>query len=152
MLLHAGRNTPLTRLCDTLDAIFEACAHFPEPSNSTFFARSMRIALADAAANPDLLTATQREGRLQKYRRHLLAADPHGRYAIAALVWLAATGEPRARASHVVRLRGGGWHAERNGIRMERRAALCERHAHASAQGGRGVVRARRPWRDSSVG
>ncbi|WP_408386399.1 cysteine dioxygenase family protein [Paraburkholderia sediminicola] len=94
MLLHAGRNTPLTRLCDALDAIFEACAHFPEPSNSTFFARSMRIALADAAANPDLLTAAQREGSVQTYRRHLLAADPHGRYAIAALVWLPQQASP----------------------------------------------------------
>ncbi|WP_246287811.1 cysteine dioxygenase family protein [Paraburkholderia sediminicola] len=67
--------------------MFEACAKFPEPSDSTFFARSMRIALAEAAANPDLLTSSQREGSAENYRRHLLAADPHGRYAIAALVW-----------------------------------------------------------------
>ena len=94
MLLRAGRNAPLTRLCGALDAIFDACAHSPEPSDSPFFARSMRIALADAAANPDLLTATQREGSLEKYRRHLLAADPHGRYAIAALVWLPQQASP----------------------------------------------------------
>ncbi|MCX4172298.1 cysteine dioxygenase family protein [Paraburkholderia madseniana] len=68
--------------------MFEACVKFPEPSDSTFFARSMRIALAEAAANPDLLTSAQREGSTENYRRHLLAADPHGRYAIAALVWL----------------------------------------------------------------
>ncbi|MFM0383539.1 cysteine dioxygenase family protein [Paraburkholderia dipogonis] len=68
--------------------MFEACVKFPEPSDSTFFARSMRIALAEAAANPDLLTSAQREGSAENYRRHLLAADPHGRYAIAALVWL----------------------------------------------------------------
>ena len=79
--------TPLDRLCDTLNAMFEACAKFPEPSHSTFFARSMRLALAEAAADPALLAPTQREGSADTYRRHLLAADPHGRYAIAALVW-----------------------------------------------------------------
>ncbi|REE19518.1 putative metal-dependent enzyme (double-stranded beta helix superfamily) [Paraburkholderia sp. BL27I4N3] len=94
MLLRAVRNAPLARLCDTLDAIFDACAHFPEPSDSTFFARGMRIALAEAAANPELLTAAQREGAVEKYRRHLLAADPHGRYAIAALVWLPQQASP----------------------------------------------------------
>ncbi|WP_372237247.1 cysteine dioxygenase [Burkholderia sp. SRS-W-2-2016] len=78
---------PLERLCDTLDAMFEACAHFPEPSHSRFFARSMRLALAEAAADPALLAPAQREGSADCYRRHLLAADPHGRYAIAALVW-----------------------------------------------------------------
>jgi predicted metal-dependent enzyme (double-stranded beta helix superfamily) len=82
-----NRNPPLARLCDALDAIFEACAHFPEPSDSTFFARSMRIALAHAAAEPALLAPQQREGSAENYRRHLLASDPHGRYAIAALVW-----------------------------------------------------------------
>lgn len=79
--------TPLARLCDTLDAMFDACVKFPDPSHSTFFARSMRIALAEAAADPALLTPAQREGSVEDYRRHLLAADPHGRYAIAALVW-----------------------------------------------------------------
>lgn len=79
--------SPLAHLCDVLDAMFEACMKFPEPSDSTFFARSMRLALAEAAADPALLTPTQREGSVENYRRHLLAADPHGRYAIAALVW-----------------------------------------------------------------
>jgi predicted metal-dependent enzyme (double-stranded beta helix superfamily) len=79
--------TPLERLCDTLDAMFEACAKFPEPSHSTFFARSMRLALAEAATAPDLLAPAQREGSDLTYRRHLLAADPRGRYAVAALVW-----------------------------------------------------------------
>ncbi|QQC64979.1 cysteine dioxygenase family protein [Paraburkholderia ginsengisoli] len=78
---------PLARLCETLDAIFEACVRFPEPSDSTFFARGMRLALAEAASDPALLTPAQREGSTDTYRRHLLAADPHGRYAIAALVW-----------------------------------------------------------------
>jgi predicted metal-dependent enzyme (double-stranded beta helix superfamily) len=84
---HALQQAPLTRLCDALDAMFEACAKFPEPSDSTFFARSMRLALAEAAADPALLTPAQREGSAENYRRHLLAADPRGRYAIAALVW-----------------------------------------------------------------
>jgi predicted metal-dependent enzyme (double-stranded beta helix superfamily) len=82
------RSAPLEQLCHALDAMFEACSAFAEPSESTFFARSMRIALAEAAANPELLTSTQREGCAEHYRRHLLASDPRGRYAIAALVWL----------------------------------------------------------------
>jgi predicted metal-dependent enzyme (double-stranded beta helix superfamily) len=82
-----NRHAPLARLCDALDAIFDACSHFPEPSHSTFFARSMRIALAQAAADPAFLKPEHREGSAQTYRRHLLAADPQGRYAIAALVW-----------------------------------------------------------------
>ncbi|WP_341312484.1 cysteine dioxygenase family protein [Paraburkholderia sp. IMGN_8] len=85
---RAQRSAPVAHLCDALDAIFEACAKFPKPSDSAFFARAMRIALADAAANPALLTPAQREGSAENYRRHLLAADPQGRYAIAALVWL----------------------------------------------------------------
>jgi predicted metal-dependent enzyme (double-stranded beta helix superfamily) len=68
--------------------MFEAFATSPEPSHSTFFARSMRIALAQAAADPAMLKPWQREASLDNYRRHLLAADPQGRYAIAALVWL----------------------------------------------------------------
>jgi predicted metal-dependent enzyme (double-stranded beta helix superfamily) len=91
---HAPHSAPLERLCNTLDAIFEACAKFPEPSDSTFFARTMRVALAEAAANPTLLSAAQREGSTENYRRHLLAADPQGRYAIAALVWLPQQASP----------------------------------------------------------
>lgn len=86
-LPQANRSAPLARLCEALDAMFDVCTHFPEPSHSTFFARSMRIALAQAAAEPALLAPEQREGSSGGYRRHLLAADPHGRYAIAALVW-----------------------------------------------------------------
>ena len=82
-----ARSAPLARLCDTLDAMFEASVNFPEPSHSAFFARCMRVALAEATANPALLAAAQREGSMEHYRRHLLASDPHGRYAIAALVW-----------------------------------------------------------------
>lgn len=94
MSLRSSANTPLARLCDALDAMFEACAHHAEPSESTAFARSIRIALADAVASADLLTAAQREGSAETYRRHLLAADPNGRYAIAALVWLPQQASP----------------------------------------------------------
>ncbi|HZZ13271.1 MAG TPA: cysteine dioxygenase family protein [Paraburkholderia sp.] len=74
--------------------MFSACARFSEPSESTFFARSMRLALAEAAAGAALLTSAQREGSPETYRRHLLVADPHGRYAIAALVWLPGQASP----------------------------------------------------------
>ncbi|MFM0217391.1 cysteine dioxygenase family protein [Paraburkholderia caledonica] len=85
---HAGHHEPLARLCNALDAMFDACTTSAEPSHSSFFARSMRIALAQAAADPAMLKPGQREASLDNYRRHLLAADPQGRYAIAALVWL----------------------------------------------------------------
>ncbi|RDK01461.1 cysteine dioxygenase [Paraburkholderia lacunae] len=88
------RSAPLARLCDGLDAMFEACANFPVPSDSAFFARAMRVALKQAAADPALLTPAQREGSAETYRRHLLAADPHGRYAIAALIWLPQQASP----------------------------------------------------------
>ncbi|WP_425273994.1 cysteine dioxygenase [Paraburkholderia lacunae] len=74
--------------------MFEACANFPVPSDSAFFARAMRVALKQAAADPALLTPAQREGSAETYRRHLLAADPHGRYAIAALIWLPQQASP----------------------------------------------------------
>ncbi|MCC8401518.1 cysteine dioxygenase family protein [Paraburkholderia sp. MMS20-SJTN17] len=81
------RATAFGRLSDSLDAMFEACSRFPEPSHSPSFARTMRLALAEAAADPALLAPTQREGWADTYRRHLLLADPRGRYAVAALVW-----------------------------------------------------------------
>jgi predicted metal-dependent enzyme (double-stranded beta helix superfamily) len=86
--ISIGRTAPVVRLCNSLDAIFDVCAKFNEPSNSSLFARTIRVALAEAASQPSLLTPAQREGAPDRYRRHLLAADPRGRYAIAALVWL----------------------------------------------------------------
>ncbi|MDR6391827.1 cysteine dioxygenase [Paraburkholderia phenoliruptrix] len=91
---RALQPAPLVRLCNALDAMFEACGHLPEPSHSGVFARSMRVALQEAAAHAALLTPAQREGSLQTYRRHLLAADRQGRYAIAALVWLPGQASP----------------------------------------------------------
>jgi len=78
----------LERLCNALDAAFAQSADAADPSQRAAFALSVRTALAEAAADPALLAPAQREGSVESYRRHLLAADPHGRYAIAALVWM----------------------------------------------------------------
>ncbi|WP_418789213.1 cysteine dioxygenase [Paraburkholderia pallida] len=83
----------VARLCGALDAAFDAGRRpgAPEtpadPARHATFAKGVRAALAQALADPDLVTAAQREGSAEKYRRHLIAADPHGRYAIASLVW-----------------------------------------------------------------
>jgi predicted metal-dependent enzyme (double-stranded beta helix superfamily) len=84
----------IARLCATLDATFDACADAHDPSQFAFFARAVRAALAEAAADPALLTDDQREASATCYRRHLLAADPRGRYAIAALVWMPGQASP----------------------------------------------------------
>ena len=83
----APANPALARLCEALDAAFRAAAHAVEPSHSAEFARRVRAALALAAADETLLAPAQREGSADCYRRHLLAADPRGRYALVALVW-----------------------------------------------------------------
>lgn len=79
----------VARLRDALDAAFAAVPRDADPSagGSAQFAHLMRAALAQAAAEDTLLTPAQREGAAHCYRRHLLIADPHGRYAAAALVW-----------------------------------------------------------------
>jgi predicted metal-dependent enzyme (double-stranded beta helix superfamily) len=82
------------RLCEALDAAFEQSAHSNDPSQRASFALGIRTALAEAAADPALLAPAQREGAADTYRRHLLAADPHGRYAIAALVWMPGQASP----------------------------------------------------------
>lgn len=69
----------IDRLCREIDAAFDA-----EPAS---FGPRVRAALQRAAADRDLLRADQRVGNSQNYCRHLLAADPFNRYAIAALVW-----------------------------------------------------------------
>lgn len=81
-------------LCAALDAAFDVCPDCDDPSRHADFARRVRAALAEAAATPDLLTPAQREGAPTTYRRHLLAADPQGRYAIAALVWMPGHASP----------------------------------------------------------
>lgn len=92
---HAARQhaAAVARLCGALDAAFDACATQSspdtpaDPSRCAAFARGVRAALAEALADPALVTAAQREGSDETYRRHLIAADPLGHYAVAALVW-----------------------------------------------------------------
>jgi predicted metal-dependent enzyme (double-stranded beta helix superfamily) len=90
-------NEAVARLCAALDVAYEAAYEAIDafdlrpdtidPTHRVEFARLVRGALAQAAADDTLLTPAQREGSAQCYRRHLLAADPAGRYAVAALVW-----------------------------------------------------------------
>jgi len=83
----------VARLRAALDAAFDACRARDQPdapadpSGCAAFARGVRAALAQALADPALVTAEQREGSAERYRRHLIAADPLGRYAVASLVW-----------------------------------------------------------------
>ncbi|BCF97499.1 hypothetical protein PPGU19_020680 [Paraburkholderia sp. PGU19] len=84
----------ISQFCAALDAAFDACAGSDDPSRHAAFARGVRAALAEAAADSSLLTEAQREGAAACYRRHLLAADPQGRYAIAALVWMPGQASP----------------------------------------------------------
>lgn len=73
----------LEQLCREIDAAFEAAETAPGAS----FGQRVRLALQRAIAGPDLLRPDQRTSNAQAYCRHLLAADPLNRYAIAALVW-----------------------------------------------------------------
>jgi predicted metal-dependent enzyme (double-stranded beta helix superfamily) len=68
-----------------LDAAFDTPADF---------ARLVREALSSAARDERLLAPAEREGDANGYTRHLLAADPRGRYAVAALVWAPGQASP----------------------------------------------------------
>jgi predicted metal-dependent enzyme (double-stranded beta helix superfamily) len=83
--------TSIERLCVALDFACDAHANAPD---TAAFARQVRAALAEASADPALLTPAHREGDAATYRRHLLAADPCGRYAVAALVWAPGQASP----------------------------------------------------------
>jgi predicted metal-dependent enzyme (double-stranded beta helix superfamily) len=74
-------HTPLARLRDSLDAALQ------EAPASGAFALGMRAALTAVLKEQGLLSGAQLEGGAESYRRHLLIADPRGRYAVAALVW-----------------------------------------------------------------
>ena len=50
-------------------------------------APAVDAALALAAADPRLLSGAQTLGRADCYARHILHADPHGRFAIVSIVW-----------------------------------------------------------------
>jgi predicted metal-dependent enzyme (double-stranded beta helix superfamily) len=47
----------------------------------------IRAALERAVADPDLLTAEQREPKAGCYARHVIYSDPFGRFTILAIVW-----------------------------------------------------------------
>jgi predicted metal-dependent enzyme (double-stranded beta helix superfamily) len=81
--------TAVRKLREALDEAFAAMPPGVDPARSHCpeFARLVRAALAHAVADPAWLTPAHREGASNGYRRHLLAADPLGRYAVAALVW-----------------------------------------------------------------
>lgn len=89
----------VARLCHAVDAAFDHSDATVDPACRATFASIVRAALAEAAADPALLSPAQREGHADTYRRHLLAADPHGRYALAALVWQPGQASP-AHAHH----------------------------------------------------
>ncbi|MER7753798.1 cysteine dioxygenase family protein [Kitasatospora sp. NPDC097643] len=55
--------------------------------------------LAPVLGTPDLLTAGQREGDPERYRQHVLHAEPDGGFSIVALVWL--PGQQTAIHDHV---------------------------------------------------
>ncbi|WP_236572605.1 cysteine dioxygenase family protein [Burkholderia sp. 8Y] len=79
----ADRNPAVNRLCREIDDALDAA----QSDGGLSFGVRVYAALARAIADPALLRADQRTGSPQTYQRHLLAADPLGRYAIAALVW-----------------------------------------------------------------
>lgn len=80
---HLIRSPALEQLCRDIDTAFAAA----EAGSQAAFGQRVRSALQRAIAEPDLLRPDQRTGNAQNYCRHLLAADPLNRYAIAALVW-----------------------------------------------------------------
>ncbi|WP_246327174.1 cysteine dioxygenase family protein [Burkholderia guangdongensis] len=82
-----ARRPELARLRRRIDDAFDAFAAWPDPSQQAEFARRIHAALAAASAARPWLTDAERAGDPQRYRRHLLAADPLGRYAIVSLVW-----------------------------------------------------------------
>lgn len=140
----ASHEAAVARLCAALDAAFDACATPGDPSRCEAFARGVRAALAQALAEPALVTPAQREGSAHAYRRHLIAADRLGRYAIASLVWQPGQASP-IHAHHTwcgyAVLEGRltetlyGWDEARGGADVLR---AQPRAAGATAYGGRG--------------
>ncbi|SPB17633.1 cysteine dioxygenase type I family protein [Caballeronia novacaledonica] len=80
----------LDQLCRELDAAFAAA----EAGSNASFGQRVRLALQRAIADPGVLRPDQRVSNPQNYCRHLLAADPLNRYAIAALVWAPGQASP----------------------------------------------------------
>lgn len=73
---------PCRALRDLVAALGAACELPP-----ALMARQVSTALDGAAADTTLLSAQQRTGSAEAYRRHILAADPHGRFTVVSLVW-----------------------------------------------------------------
>ena len=84
----SNTKSPLARLSLALD---EACCLNP---SSAAFALRVRAAIDGLSREAGFLSDAQRESGLDCYRRHLLFADPLGRYAVAALVWEAGQMSP----------------------------------------------------------
>lgn len=79
LISRAVLSRPLATLVDRLDA---ACAG----STDTIDA-AVTAALREAGAQAGLLSPEQKQGRADRYARHLLYADPAGRFSIVSLVW-----------------------------------------------------------------
>jgi predicted metal-dependent enzyme (double-stranded beta helix superfamily) len=78
-LYPASRAAAVARLAAGLEA---ACS-----DSAACMAEHVERALAAAATEPQLLAPEQRLGCTESYRRHLILADPAGRFAALALVW-----------------------------------------------------------------
>jgi predicted metal-dependent enzyme (double-stranded beta helix superfamily) len=77
---RAGLRAPLARFAAEVERIVEACEGEEVP-------RRVREALGPLLRQPDLLAPEHRAPAEGTYRRHVLYADPGGRFTILALVW-----------------------------------------------------------------
>ncbi len=82
---QVAHEAALARLRAALDAAFDT---------GTGFGPAVRAALAQALSDAALVLPAQRESSAERYRRHMLLADPAGRYAVASLVWLPGQASP----------------------------------------------------------
>jgi predicted metal-dependent enzyme (double-stranded beta helix superfamily) len=78
--------SPLATLCTALDAALD--------EHGTGFAAHVHRALSTAVATRNWLPAAHRIANPDRYCRHVLAADPQGRYTIVSLVWLPGQASP----------------------------------------------------------
>ncbi|HKT17405.1 MAG TPA: cysteine dioxygenase family protein [Stellaceae bacterium] len=74
--------TPTPGLASLAAAVTDACE-----GPAIAMGERIVVSLRTAAADPGLLTASQRHPRDGGYARHLLYADPKGRFSILSLVW-----------------------------------------------------------------
>ncbi|WP_081084337.1 cysteine dioxygenase family protein [Burkholderia territorii] len=84
----SGADRPaLVQLCRQIDDAFDAGGALVDPSQHAEFSTRLRVALAEVGATSAWLTHSERVSNAQQYCRHLLAADPLGRYTVVSLVW-----------------------------------------------------------------